>query len=306
MSRVLPVGVAQMGPINKSHTRRDCVNRMLELLRRAKEKGCRFVVFPELALTTFFPRWYFDDITATYVYFERAMPNADTQPLFEAARKYEIGFYLGYAEMDPKDESSRYNTSILVDHTGAIVGKYRKVHLPGQKQQDPKYPLRGYEKRYFAVGNLGFPVWNMMGGVLGMCICNDRRWPETFRVLGLRGAELVAVGYNTPAINTAAPDEPVHLRMFHNLITMQAAAYQNGTWILAAAKAGVEEGHHLIGGSCIIAPTGEIVALADGEAEQLIVADCDLDRGTYIRETVFNFAAHRRVEHYGLITQPHT
>lgn len=142
-----------------------------------------------------------------------------------------------------------------------------------------------------------------MDGVFGMCICNDRRWPETFRVMGLQGAEIVAVGYNTPAINTAAPHEPVHLRMFHNHITMQAAAYQNGIWIASAAKAGLEEDNQMIGGSCIISPTGEIVALCNTEDEELIVADCDLDLGKYIKETVFNFAEHRRIEHYGLITK---
>ena len=81
-----------------------------------------------------------------------------------------------------------------------------------------------------------------------MCICNDRRWPETFRVMGLQGVEIVALGYNTPTENIHHP-EPLHLRMFHHLVTMQANAYQNATWVLAAAKAGKEDGHGLIGGS---------------------------------------------------------
>lgn len=302
-SRVVTVGVAQVGPIEGADSRRARVECLIRLLRRAHARGCHLVVFPELALTPFFPRWYFADISETERFFEREMPSAETRPLFKEAARLRVGFYLGYAEQEERNgDVRRFNSSILVDAHGAMIGKYRKVHLPGQKDRDPKYPLRGFEKRYFDVGDLGFPVWQMFGGTVGMCICNDRRWPETFRVLGLRGAELVALGYNTPAINTAAPAEPTHLRMFHHLITMQAAAYQNGTWIAAAARAGVEDGHHLIAGSCIISPRGEIVAMASGEGEELIVADCDLEAGRYIRETVFDFAAHRRPEHYGLIT----
>jgi N-carbamoyl-D-amino-acid hydrolase len=84
---------------------------------------------------------------------------------------------------------------------------------------------------------------------------------------------------------------------------MQAGAYQNATWVVGVAKAGLEEGVYQIGGSCIIAPTGEMVARAFTDGDELIVAECDLDLGKRLKETVFNFAAHRRIEHYGLITR---
>ena len=79
-----------------------------------------------------------------------------------------------------------------------------------------------------------------------MCICNDRRWPETYRVMGLQSVELVLLGYNTP---THIPWEPVydHLTAFHNHLSMQAGAYQNSTWVVGVAKAGIEEGCDLIG-----------------------------------------------------------
>src|SRR5260370_37682650 len=115
--------------------------------------------------------------------------------------------------------------------------------------------------------------------------------------MGLQGVELVARGYNPPTDNIHH-DEPVHLRMFHHLVTMQANAYQNGTWILAAAKAGKEDGFAMIGGSCIIAPTGEIVTQAVTEADQVITATCALQIRQYIKRTIFNFEKHRRVEHY--------
>jgi predicted amidohydrolase len=91
--------------------------------------------------------------------------------------------------------------------------------------------------------------------------------------------------------------------MFHHLVTMQANAYQNGTWVVAAAKAGKEDGFGMIGGSCIIAPTGEIAAQALSEEDEVISHACDLDRFAYIKRTIFNFAKHRRIEHYRLITE---
>jgi N-carbamoyl-D-amino-acid hydrolase len=112
----------------------------------------------------------------------------------------------------------------------------------------------------------------------------------------------VALGYNTPTENIHHA-EPPHLRMFHHLISMQANAYQNAAWVLAAAKAGKEDGHGLIGGSVIIAPTGEIAARAVGEDDEVISATLDLELGEYIRRTIFNFEKHRRIEHYRLITE---
>jgi predicted amidohydrolase len=91
--------------------------------------------------------------------------------------------------------------------------------------------------------------------------------------------------------------------MFHNHMSMQAGAYQNGTWAVGVAKAGMEGGVDMMAGSCIIAPTGEIVALATTSEDEVVVAECDLDRGRYIRDTVFNFAQHRRIEAYGVITE---
>ena len=303
MARKMTVAAAQMGPIQRADDRASVVARLLELMREAHAMGCRFVVFPELTLTTFFPRWIMMDQADIDAHFEAEMPGPETRILFETAAELGIGFHLGYAELARENGAPRhFNTAIVVDGSGRIVGKYRKVHLPGHTEPDNTRSAQHLEKRYFEVGNLGFPVWRAFGGVIGMCICNDRRWPETFRVMGLQGVELVALGYNTPTTNTQTY-EPYHLRMFHNHLVMQAGAYQNSTYVVAAAKAGVEDGHGLIGGSCIIAPWGEIVAQAQTEDDELVTARIDLDLCTFGKETVFNFAAHRRIEHYGLICE---
>ncbi|HTT81254.1 MAG TPA: N-carbamoyl-D-amino-acid hydrolase [Stellaceae bacterium] len=302
MSRKMRAAVAQLGPIHRADGRDAVVRRLVALLREAHGQGARFVVFPELALTTFFPRWWMTEQAEIDRYFEREMPNAATRPLFDAAQQLGIGFYLGYAELtEERGEARHYNTSILVDPAGHVVGRYRKIHLPGHSEHLPQAPFQHLEKRYFDVGNEGFGVWRMMDAVIGMCICNDRRWPETYRVMGLQGVEIVALGYNTPVENIH-DREPEHLRMFHHLLSLQAGAYQNAAWVLAAAKCGAEDGFLMIGGSAIVAPTGEIAARALTEEDEVIAATLDLNLGDYLRRAVFNFARHRRIEHYGLIT----
>ncbi len=303
MSRTLRAAIAQMGPVHLADSRGAVVRRLMAMLREAHGEGARFVVFPELALTTFFPRYWMTDQEEIYRFFEREMPGPETRPLFELAKELGGGFYLGYAELtQEKGALHRYNTAILVERDGRILGRYRKIHLPGHAEHLPQAPFQHLEKRYFEVGNEGFRVWRAFDAVVGLCICNDRRWPETFRVMGLQGAEIVALGYNTPSENIHHP-EPVHLRMFHHLVTMQANAYQNAAWVLAAAKAGREDGFGMIGGSVVVAPTGEIAARALSEEDEVVTASLDLDLGEYIRRTIFNFDKHRRVEHYRLITE---
>jgi len=296
--RPFPMAVAQLGPIHLADSREAVVRRLLELLRESHSRGARFVVFPELALTTFFPRYWMEDPAEVDRFFERSMPNAATQPLFDLARECGIGFYLGYAELTA--EGGHFNTAILVDRGGRTVGRYRKIHLPGHADHKPQAPFQHLEKRYFEVGNEGFKVWRTMDSLIGMCICNDRRWPETFRVMGLQGAEVAVLGYNTPSHNIHWP-EPPHLRMFHHLLLLQAHAHQNALWLGAAAKCGAEDGFHMIGGSAIVSPTGEIAAQAATEDDEVIFCNCDLALGDTFRQHVFNFAMHRRPEHYSLI-----
>jgi predicted amidohydrolase len=314
LSRIITVAAAQLGPIQKAEPRAVAVARMIHLLERAHKRGVELVVFPELALTTFFPRHYLKDIAAADSWFESAMPSNETAPLFDAARRYGIGFHLGYAEItNEKDQTGvvrtrRFNTSILVGPQGDVLLKYRKVHLPGHAEYDPKRRVQHLEKRYFEVGNLGFPVIRApMGGIeginMGMLICNDRRWPEAWRVLGLQSVELVALGYNTPSLNMdGAGFEAHHLRVFHSHLSIQAGCYQNACFAVATAKAGVEDGCELFGHSIIVNPHGEIIAMAASWDDELITADCDLDMCTLGRTTIFAFDQHRRPEAYGRIT----
>jgi predicted amidohydrolase len=303
MTRILNLGVAQLGPIARDESRSSAVRRMIKLMEQAHQQKVELIVFPELALTTFFPRWYLEDPDELEAFFETEMPNQTTQPLFDAAAQMGIGFYLGYAELCMENgQRHQFNTSILVDRSGTIIGKYRKIHLPGHSEHEPERPFQHLEKRYFETGNLGFPAFDAMDARLGMCICNDRRWPETFRLLGLKGVEIVMVGYNTPVHYPPAPQMD-HLQDFHNHLSLQAGAYQNGTWVAGAAKAGKEEGCDLIGGSCIVAPSGEIMVRCETLGDELISWSCNLDECRDIQDNIFNFSIHREPQEYGALSE---
>ena len=301
MSRFLTVGAAQMGPISRHESRASTVKRLMELMKEAKSFNCDIVAFPELALTTFFPRWPIEDEVELDSFYETEMPGPTTRPLFDLASQLGIGFSLGYAELDIRNGvKRRFNSSVLVDKTGRIAGRYRKIHLPGHADVLDR-PGQHLEKRFFEVGDLGFPVFRAFGAIMGMCICSDRRWPETYRVLGLQGVEMVLLGYNSP-VGLGDPYELDALEPFHNHLVMQSGAYQNATWVIGVAKAGFEEGFNMIGQTCIIAPSGEIVAMCCTMGDELVVRKCDLDMAIPYRADIFNFAAHRRPEHYKLIT----
>jgi predicted amidohydrolase len=301
MARYITVAAAQSGPVARSDSRQAVVERRIGQLREAKACGCELVVFPECALTAFFPHWYMEDEDEIDSWFESELPSPVTQPLFDEAARLRIGFQLGYAELAVEEgKKRRFNSSVLVDREGQIVGKYRKIHLPGHADHRPHNPFQNLEKRYFEVGDLGLGTWRAFNGVMGMCICNDRRWAETYRVLALRGAEMVLLGYNTPDHIPEFP-ELDHLVDFHNRLSMQAGAYQNGCWVVGVAKAGVEEGVSQIGQTSIIAPSGEVVALSSTLGDELVVYRCDLDLVKPYKESLFNFENNRRIEHYGPI-----
>ena len=302
MSRFITVGAAQLGPIQRADSRAGVIARMIDLMRQAHANGCDLVAFPELALTTFFPRWFMADPAEVDAYFEPSFPSVETQPLIDAACEFGLAFSIGFAERVLEHGIiRRFNTQVLIGRDGREIGKYRKIHLPGHADHEPWRAFQHLEKRYFEVGNLSWPVHragdDLKGGLFGQMICNDRRWPESYRVMGLQGVEMILLGYNTPRHNPPAPDHD-RLSEFHNQLVMQAGAYQNATWVVGVAKAGIEEGCELIGNSSIIAPTGEVVAQAVTQGDELVIARCDLDLGTSYRQSTFNFARHRQPDQY--------
>jgi len=300
VTRLLSVAACQMGPVERNQSRAEVVERLIAMLHTAAERGAELAVFPELALTTFFPRWYIEDPDELHSFYEPEMPGPDTKPLFDEAQHLGIGFQLGYAELTP--DCHRYNTAILVERNGEIMSRYRKVHLPGHTEYESWRSFQHLERRYFEPGD-GFVAHRAFGGIVGSLTCNDRRWPEAYRALGLQGVELVLIGYNTPLHYAPDPGQDA-LAGFHNNLSMASGAYQNGTWVVGVAKGGTEAGIASLAESQIIAPSGEVVAKATTEKDEVVAAVVDLDRCRLYTGTVFDMDRYRRPDLYGLITDP--
>jgi predicted amidohydrolase len=298
MSRILTLAAAQMGPVQRDHSRDDVVERLIHLLREAAEQKADVVAFPELALTTFFPRWHAPLEEADH-YYETEMPNRFTKPLWDEAGRLGVGFALGYALK--QEDGRRFNVYHLVERDGRTVGVFRKVHIPGHSEDEHWRDFQHAERHYFEPGD-DFPVWRAFGGLFGMAICNDRRWSETYRVMGLQGVEVILIGYNTPL--HYAPDPTQNsLQAFHNHLVMQAGAYQNGTFVVGVAKGGFEEGVESLAHSAIVAPSGQIITQAVTTGDEVIVARVDLDLTNSYKQTLFNFDTYRIPQAYWRIAE---
>ncbi|KAI4592963.1 hypothetical protein KJ359_010216 [Pestalotiopsis sp. 9143b] len=338
--RTITVAAAQMGPNQKTASRASILDRMLKLMDEAAAQGVKLIAYPELALTTFFPVHYLTDEQEIASYFEptsaadpyAVLSSPNLKPLVDKANALGMDFYLGFAERwtGADGKTADYNTAMYYSvAAGTGVGKYRKVHLPGRTEPlpDPK-AFQQLEKKYFTPGDIGFKAFRAPGlvegalkaedavsetdsvgkgdPILGMLICNDRRWPEAWRPYGLQGAELVIEGYNTTAWAPqydGTPEEQQKMAEFHHRLSCQAGSYQNALWSINVAKCGIENDQGLIGCSLIIDPNGKIVAESKTMDDELLVATIDLAKCQYQRGRVFNFEKHRRLEHYGIILE---
>lgn len=226
--RLLTMAAAQLGPVKSLDTpRSEVLLRMIKLCEDAAVKNVRLVVFPELAFTTFFPSYIIEKQEDLDRFFEPASPkdpyaiidSPNGKPLFDKAAELGLDVYVGYGERwtDENGKVSYYNTAIYYSASQRRgIAKYRKVHLPGAYEPDLRPVVtQQLEKRVFAVGNLGFEAFrvpdlitgavkskdaksteDMQGQgdpIVGMLLCNDRRWAESWRSYGLQGVELVLV-----------------------------------------------------------------------------------------------------------------
>jgi len=263
---------------------------MVTLMEEAGERGVELLSFPELSLTPYFATKVH---TSWEDFFEDAMPSPVTLPLFQAARRTGMHFVLPYAE---RENGSYYNSAAFVAPDGTILGKYRKTHIPGWVE--PRWEgLNILEKRYFSGGNLGFPVVALPKARLGGLICYDRRFSEGYRALALRGAELICVPYNTPTFG-----QPREAGQETSEVLLRAAAIENQLFIVAVGKAGVEDGAEYIGGSEIISPTGKVLAKAQTEGDELVIATLDLDEIVTLKHK-WDLLADRRPEIYQWLVQ---
>lgn len=241
--RVLTVAAAQLGPIPSLTTpRADILNRMIKLLEEATEKGVKLVVFPELAFTTFFPGYIIESAEEIAKFFEPASPSdpyaviksSSTKPLVDRATELAIDISFGYGERWTGEDGkvTDYNTALYYSASQKrCIAKYRKIHLPGRYEPDTRPGVtQQLEKRYFAVGDLGFEAFRVPGlvngalkaedaqsstdpeeisgkgdPIVGMLICNDRRWAEGWRCYGLQGIEILLVSHRLAPMRHRQP-----------------------------------------------------------------------------------------------------
>jgi len=333
MPRTLKIAAAQMGAVHFHSTRQDTLARMIKLLQSASTLDAQLVLFPEAAFTTFFPRHLISDHKELDSFFEHGDDLAgslNTKPLFDEAMKLRIDISVGFAERAA--DGNGYNTSVYYSASQRkVIAKYRKVHLPGTKEPfDNPDAVNQLEKRYFEPGNLGFKAFrapdlipgaqkkdasNVRPGmgdpIMGMMICNDRRWVEGWRCYGLQGVELVLCGYNTAGFapdlwgtrKPMTPKEAEDDAVFHHKLVMQSNSYMNSCFSVSAAKAGLEDGKYdLIGGSCITSPEGHVLAEAKTKDDEIVFAEIDLEDCRQGKEKTFDFDRHRRIDQYVPIT----
>lgn len=281
MKRPITLAAAQLGP--NSGDKRETVERMVNLVREAGAAGVDILGFPEAALTAFFPgEVHLEDRDR----FFDEVPSPLTEPLFREARNQGLAFVLAYAE---REGTHRYNSTIVVDSDGTILGKYRKVHIPLVVFPTPGQA--NYEKLYFEPGNLGFPVFRTKKATIGVQVCYDRRFPEGYRILALKGAEIIV---NPTCMATYNEKD----RSASWELLLQARALENQVFVVGPNKAGQEGARTNIGRSFVASPIGgQIVAQADKDDDQLVVARVDLEDVATTRAKL-PLARDRRVDLY--------
>jgi len=288
MPRHVKVAAAQMGPNNEGTSREEIVERMLALLEQAVREQVELVAYPEMALTTYFPKKIRPDFDQ---FFETEVPPKALEPLLRRAAQARVAVHVGFCE---KADGRYFNTALLTDRDGRLCGTFRKIHLPGTKAPDGFAQV--YEPHYFAHGDTGYKVFDAAAARVGIAICQDRRYPESYRALALQGAEIIVIGYNTP-ISALALDL--------NELCLRAGAYANLCFVIGVAKAGIEDGVELIAGSAIINPLGQVLAKAATTGDELVAARIDLDQMLPVRKR-WNFLGRRQPQHYGPVLAPVT
>jgi N-carbamoylputrescine amidase len=267
---------------NVNLPKEEAIDKHVGLIAKAAAEGARITCLQEIFNGPYFPaeqdpKWY---------------ATAEPEDGPTVTRMRELARDHGMVLIVPFYEEAQpgvyYNTAVVIERDGSVLGKYRKTHIP---QVGPCF----WEKFYFKPGNLGYPVFETSIGRVGLIICYDRHFPEVARQLGLKGAELV--------FNPSATVESLSRYLWE--LEQPAHAVANGYWIAAINRVGTEEPlnpHRFYGSSYFCDPRGQIVARASGDSDEVLVADLDLDKAREVRNT-WQFLRDRRPETYEELTE---
>ena len=220
------------------------LNQILKYLELVTKEGAGLAVFPECALCGY----CFESLEEATPYAE-SIPGTSTLKVAEACKRLNLHAVIGMLE---KDGSRYFNAAVLIGPQG-IIGKYRKIHLPGL----------GIDK-YVQPGDIGFAVHDTPVGRIGLNICYDGSFPESSRVMALKGADLIVLPTNWP---TGAEEFAEYL--------VNARGLENNVFYAAVNRVGIERGFRFIGRSRIVDVLGKTLALASPDNEEILFAKID-------------------------------
>ena len=255
-------------------------------IRAAAKKGAQIVCLQELFRSRYFPQ--VED--AQKFNLAETIPGPTTEALSQAARAN--GMVIVSSIFEKRSAGIYHNTAVVIDADGAILGKYRKMHIP----DDPCY----YEKFYFTPGDLGFPCFQTRYAKIGVLVCWDQWFPEAARLVALAGAEILfyptTIGWLKSEPRSVAQAQKSAWELIQ-----RGHAVANGIYVAVVNRVGREGDLKFWGSSFVADPFGEIVTRAGGDREALLIARCDLGK---IDETRRNwpFLRDRRIDAYGALT----
>jgi len=276
------------------------VQKLKKLLTEAGDRGVNIFSFTEVCLTPFFP----PTLSPDYEKYCLSFPDELVRPVFETAKEYGMVLIFPFAEKEGLDF---YNSAVIADADGTILGKYRKMTLPGVFPLPQKGACGTYEKLYFKPGNLGFPVFDTKYGKIGIQICYDRKFPEGSRILALNGAEIIFMP--TCASISTYGDTVERLSQWD--LPALARAYENGIFVVLPNKAGVAVMETplmkdcrctYIGRSLIIDPYGRAIATGSPDQWEVVMAKVDLDE-VHKAQMLLPFWRDRRPSEYSRLVE---
>ena len=250
------------------------LGRMLVLLEEANDNGANLVVYPELSFTSFFPYFYIEEKEILDMFFQKeSVENGVyTAPLLQRGKELGVSLAFGFAELV---DDEYYNTMAFFDAKEDKTYLYRKTHIPGFRELKESRNFQ-FEQKYFRSSEEGYPVFEALGGKMGMLICHDRRYNNPYVIMEVRGVEMIINGYNTPFSLDFAEGEGKEKsnKYVYNLhkAPQIGQAITLGTYIVSVAVAGNVFGVQQIAGTCIISPWGELLAYTEQLTETLVYA----------------------------------
>ena len=296
MSRRIKIAALQLSgpttvePDTFEEDKKKIVQRLTRLVKQAADQGVHIACTTELCLTPFFCR----QLIRNNDYLFDALPSALTDPLVKEASKHNMALILAFGE---RDGIKRYNSALVFDTDGTVLGKYRKVHIPAYFPSNLPGGTGSYERLYFTPGDLGFPAFDIkaLEARIGVQICYDRMFPEGYRILGLKGVDIV---FNPT--NYATYGQEYRIEVWGRLV--QSRAYENGMFVCIPNKAGVDGDRENVGRSLVINPRGDILKTGSGDKEEVVIQEIDLEEAKEGRRRI-PYWRDRRPDAYGMLLQ---